>query len=103
MVNYNDGENGIFVISKKFEEIQGEIFRNQSSEFSPITIARTNLAPEVSKNSFNPRVYHILYMNTTFQISTRTDEVIYKMISPERSDSTAVFIPDNKACFLNIK
>ena len=51
MVNYNDGENGIFVISKKFEEIQGEIFRNQSAEFSPITIARTNLAPEVSQNS----------------------------------------------------
>ena len=57
MANYNDGENGIFVISKKFEEIQGEIFRNQSSEFSPITIARTNLAPEVSKKSFNARVY----------------------------------------------
>ena len=51
MVNYNDGENEIFVISKKFEEIQGEIFRNQSAEFSPITIARTNLAPEVSQNS----------------------------------------------------
>ena len=46
MVNYNDGENEIFVISKKFEEIQGEIFRNQSAE-SPITLAKTNLAPEV--------------------------------------------------------
>ena len=46
MVNYNDGENEIFVISKKFEEIQSEIFRNQSAE-SPITLAKTNLAPEV--------------------------------------------------------
>ena len=49
MANYNDGENGIFVISKKFEEIQGEIFRNQSAEFSSITVANTNLAPEVLK------------------------------------------------------
>ena len=49
MVNYNDGENGIFVISKKFEEIQGEILRNQSAESSPITIANTYLAPEVVK------------------------------------------------------
>ena len=92
MVNYNDGENEIFVISKKFEEIQGEIFRNQSAE-SPITLAKTNLAPEVC---------HFLIRGETksaFQISTRTDEIIYKMISPERSDSTAVFIPDNKASF----
>ena len=43
------------------------------------------------------------YMNTTFQISTRTDEIIYKMISPERSDSTAVFIPDNKAGFETLR
>ena len=57
MVNYNDGENGIFVISKKFEEIQGEIFRNQSVE-SPITLAKTNPAPEVCY-FFNPRVNQI--------------------------------------------
>ena len=50
MVNYNDGENEIFVISKKFEEIKGETFQNHSTETSPIVQAKTNLAPEVSKN-----------------------------------------------------
>ena len=95
MVNYT-GENEIFVISKKFEEIQGEIFRNQSAE-SPITLAKTNLAPEVC-HFFNPRE-----TKSAFQISTRTDEIIYKMISPERSDSTAVFIPDNKARFVTFE
>ena len=41
-----DGK-GIFIISEKFEEIQSEIYRNHFTN-SPLTIANTNLAPEVS-------------------------------------------------------
>ena len=37
---------GIFIISEKFEEIQSEIYQNHLTD-SPITIANTNLAPQV--------------------------------------------------------
>ena len=44
MAEQNDG--GIFIISEKFEEIQSEIYQNHLTD-SPITIANTNLAPQV--------------------------------------------------------
>ena len=30
------------------------------------------------------------------KIATRSDEIVYRMISPEKPDPTAVFVPDNK-------
>ena len=105
---------GIFIISEKFEEIQSEIYQNHLTD-SPITIANTNLAPQVSTCTGITRDPFTRTKRTSLgsrpnnckkrckiQISTRTDEIIYKMISPERSDSTAVFIPDNKAHFQSI-
>ena len=33
------------------------------------------------------------------KIATRSDEIVYRMISPEKPDPTAVFVPDNKDFF----
>ena len=61
---------------------------------SPIKITQSNLAPEVS-------IYQIQHKNihNVFKIATRSDEIVYRMISPEKPDPTAVFVPDNKEMF----